>query len=73
MNKEEEYIKIEKELEELDSTEEQKFDNLSSAICDCCGARLSINEWEEFESFCEECIWESTSGLIDDTIEEEVQ
>lgn len=73
MNKlEEEYNKYEKELQDLDSETEEKFDNLSSAICDCCGKRLSIDEWEEFESLCEECMWEATSGLIDDQTEEEL-
>lgn len=75
MNKlEEEYKKYEKELQELDSETEDKFhaehDSLSSAICDCCGKRLSVDEWEEWESMCEECMWEATSGLIDDTNEE---
>ena len=57
----------------MDSIEEGEFfDNLSKAYCDVCGARLTVNEYEEWESFCEECMFEETSGLIDDVVEEEL-
>ena len=73
MTIEKEYIKIERALEELDNTEEEEvFDNLSSVDCNCCGNRLSVDEWQEFEDMCEECMFESTSGLIDYRTEEEL-
>ena len=73
-NKEKEYTDIEATLGNLDNAEDDSYlpDSLSPAICDCCGARLSIDEWEEFESMCEECTWESTSGMIWDDTEKEL-
>ena len=73
-NKEKEYTDIEATLGNLDNAEDDSYlpDSLSPAICSCCGNRLSVDEWEEFEDTCEECMWNETSGLIDDNTEDEL-
>lgn len=71
-NNEKEYNQLEKDLEEDNESEDVCHDSLSPAVCDCCGKRLLMDEWEEFESMCEECTWENTSGILDDNPEEEM-
>lgn len=71
-NKEEEYINIEKDLllHNPDPNPPEVVDNLSAFNCTSCGVRLTVNEWQEFEDTCEECMYEQTSGIIDDEGEE---
>lgn len=74
MNKEKEYTNVEKDLEEIvEEYEEQEYDNLSTHNCSHCGARLTVQEWEEMEDECSECAWTNTSGIIDDNVDEELE
>lgn len=68
---EEEYANLEAELPEQDYPE--PVDNLSTMYCAHCGARMTRVEWEEYEDSCEECVWNDTSGLIDDDPEAEIE
>ena len=62
---------LDKLISEFDEYPEP-VDNLSTHVCDSCGARLTVPEFEEYESFCEDCMYQDTSGLIDDVdLEEE--
>lgn len=53
-------------LEDEDEDINQTYDNLSLKYCAGCGARMTKDEEEEFEDRCHQCVWEETSGLIDD-------
>ena len=69
MNTKDELDKI---ILDLEDEYLEPVDNLSSHVCDSCGARLTVPEFEEYESFCEDCMYQDTSGLIDDVdLEEE--
>lgn len=71
--KEEEYTALEKELILHDDPfppQPELVDSLSAFNCSACGVRLTVNEWQEYEDTCEECMHEQTSGLIDDEGEE---
>lgn len=48
------------------------WDNISQQQCSQCGARLKVDEYQEFEDVCGECVYDNTSGLIDDNIEQEL-
>ena len=61
-----EYLDIKKLLEEQDANEIDNYDNLSNKYCVSCGARLLVDEFEEFEDMCSECVHQETSGIIDD-------
>jgi len=71
MSLEDEYNKLEKELEE-DEKYWDRIDSLSDKSCDHCGARLTVDEWEEYEDTCTDCIWEQCQGIIDDEPTEEL-
>lgn len=66
------YIEEEKESV-LEDEENETYDNLSSESCDSCGARLTKEEFEEFEDTCAECVFIQTNGLIDDVPAEELE
>ena len=50
--------------------EDVPSDRLSSETCVICGTRLTKDEHEEFEDECMDCVYERTSGIIDDNGEE---
>lgn len=60
---EEEYKQLESELEEPTSNE--VIDNLSEFCCSQCGAKLTKQEWYDFEDTCSECLYLDTAGLSD--------
>jgi hypothetical protein len=79
------YNLTDKELEELmnqqDYAEDKDFDyweerdtcdRYSIHNCSHCGARLTIDEWEEFEDTCEECLF-SQVPMLDDDVEKELK
>lgn len=68
---EKEYAELEKALE-WEEEHQEPIDNLSQHSCSACGARLTKAEWEEYEDTCTQCMWEDTSGIIDDNPEEEL-
>lgn len=67
-NKEEEYALLELSLEE----EDQFIDSIAACSCELCGNRMTVEEKEKFETICEDCAWATTSGLIDDDEEKEI-
>lgn len=69
-DKEKEYKDLEEQLEEIE--EDILPNSISNSSCELCGARMTINEVDAFDTMCEECAWESTSGLIDDDEEKEL-
>lgn len=70
MIKDKEYRELEKQLE--DKEEEILPDSISNCNCEMCGNRMTTEEVEAFETTCEECTWNDTSGLIDDEEEREL-
>lgn len=51
--------------EDLDSfldEEKEYFENLSVHSCNCCGNRLLLSEYRDYEDRCNTCMWEETSG-----------
>lgn len=50
----------------------ENYEGYSTHNCSICGARMTVEEFEEFEGECEACVWDDTSGLIDDNTEEEL-
>lgn len=69
-DKEKEYKELEEHLEEME--EDILPDSISSCSCELCGARMTTEEVEAFDTICEECAWDTTSGLIDDDEEREL-
>lgn len=63
-----------KEVEDLieEQEVEKVYDNVSQVNCDSCGARLTVDEWQDNESVCTDCLWEQTSGIVTDNPEDEL-
>ena len=63
-----------KNKEELFVEQEEDIlpNSISECSCEICGNRMTTEEAEKFESICEECAWNDTSGLIDDEEEKEL-
>jgi hypothetical protein len=40
---------------------------MTSHRCSVCGALLTQDEYEEFEDECFDCVFEETSGIIEDS------
>lgn len=66
-------MKEKEELEYIDYEDNEEdsinYDSLSTFYCGTCGKRLTLDEYEECEDTCNECLWDETSGLIDDDTE----
>ena len=56
--------------EREDNPEPEVFD---THICETCGAEMTRDEWEEFETQCHSCVFEETNGMVDDDVYRELK